>query len=335
MSDPAAPSSRVIGRRGLIIGTTASAIATSLAMSPSAAAAPPAGGGDSHDGATGPTSTGGATTQPVQPATSPITTTIASAPITGYVYRMVDMYDFKPFNPAAGLSWGGNGTYSSGTSTTIRASLDIPAGALIKDVEYYIYNNSGSDFIPDSHLYVPGHGSIASIGATVNIPSTATISASRAVVSQQGPYPLGSRILISCATPSTGTIQVNGARIGFFLGAGTLGLFPRPIRIYDSRTMGGIFAANTTRTITLDATRVQDGTSAVSLNITGIFATTNGVLKVYCASSLQPPGPTLYFRSDGFGTSAQAIVPITAARQISIFANQPVHVIIELNGLVT
>src|ERR1700748_2289935 len=49
-----------------------------------------------------------------QPDTSPITTTIASAPISGYVYRNVCMYDFKPFNPGAGLTWGGNGTYSSG-----------------------------------------------------------------------------------------------------------------------------------------------------------------------------------------------------------------------------
>jgi hypothetical protein len=335
MSDPATVPPRLIGRRGLIVGSTAAALAAGLVGAPAAAAAPPPdGGGDTHDGATGPAKTGGATTQAVSPDSSPITTTIASAPISGYVYRMVDMYDFKPFSPAAGLSWGGNGTYSSGTGTTIRASLDIPAGALVKDVEYYIYNNSGSDVIPDSYLYVPGYGSISSIGASVTIPSSATIAAARAVVSQQGPYPLGSRLLVSCATPSTGTVQVNGARVGFAQGAGTLGLQARPVRVYDSRTTGGKFAAKSQRTITLPAALVPAGTAAVSLNLTAFYAVGNGTLQVGSAASTQPSGPSLELRSDG-EACAQVLVPVSAGRQITVYTSQAVHLIIEFNGAVS
>jgi hypothetical protein len=334
MTEPAATAPRTIGRRGLILGTTATAIATSLAVAPSATAAPPAGGGGgTHDGATVPT--GGATTQTVKPDSSPITTTIGSAPLGGYVYRSVDMYDFKPFNPAAGLTWGGNGTYSSGVATTIRASMDIPNGALVADVEYYIYNNSGSDFVPDSHLYVPGFGSISSIGASVVIPSNAAgITASRAVVSQKGPYPLGARLMISCATPSNGAIQVNGARVGFLLSGGAIDPWDRPFRAYDSQTSGGKFAANSTRTITLPASIVPPGVVGVSLNVTSLNATANGLLRVYSASTVEPTTSVLYYRGDGFPSTNQIITAVSAARQIKVRCTSPTDVVLDVLGLV-
>src|SRR6185437_2244629 len=97
-------------------------------------------------------------------------------------------------------------------------------GALVKDVEYYVYNNSGSNFYPDTYLYVPGQGTISSIGASAPVPTGTSISATKVTVTQQGPYPLGSRLLVSASTPSTGLVQINGARVGFSQGAGTLGL---------------------------------------------------------------------------------------------------------------
>jgi hypothetical protein len=176
---------------------------------------------------------------------SPITTTIASPPTSAYIYKFVDMYEFKPFNAASGLTWGGNGTYSSGTGTTIRASIEIPPGCLVRDVEYYIYNNSGSDFFPDSHIYVPGQGSISSIGASVAIPSTGAITATRALVSQQGPYPFGAKLMISCSTPSTGAIQVNGARVGFTGAAAGVGTRGTPMRVFNAAIGSGATQAIT------------------------------------------------------------------------------------------
>ena len=82
------------------------------------------------------------------------------------------MYDFKPFDPAAKRTWGGYGVYSAGTGTSMRATLDIPPGCLVREVEYYIYNNSGSDFFPDSLHLRAGQGAIWSIGASVAVPST-------------------------------------------------------------------------------------------------------------------------------------------------------------------
>ena len=234
MSDPIARPSRAIGRRGLILGTTATALATGIALAPSAsAAAPPTGGGG--DGTAAPAGgSGGNTPNSVHPDTSPITTTLASALINGYTYRSVCMYDFTPFDPNAKLTWGGSGTYSAGTGTALRASIEIPLGALVKDVEYYIFShNSGSNFVADTYLYVPGQGTISSIGASAVVPTGASIKAARVNVSQQGPYPFGSRLLVSCPTPSTGLIQVNGARVGFTLGVATTALLPVPIRAHD------------------------------------------------------------------------------------------------------
>ena len=132
-------------------------------------------------------------------------------------------------------TWGGSGVYSGGTSTTMRATVEVPAGALVREVEYYIFNNSGSNVVPDSWLYTPGQGTIASIGATATVASTGTITANRVLPpSSIGPYPLGSRLLLGLSTPTTGTVQINGARVGFSEGGAASGLLDAPIRAYDS-----------------------------------------------------------------------------------------------------
>jgi hypothetical protein len=149
-----------VGRRGLIIGAGAAAlIAGAAAVQPAAAK---------------PTSPHGSEviTHPRSADGSPITTTIASAPLSGYSYRTVSMYDFEPFYAASQKTWGGSGIYTAGTSGPVRASVEIPPGALVRDVEYYIYNNSGSPVSPDTYLYVAGSGSLASIGASPSVGSS-------------------------------------------------------------------------------------------------------------------------------------------------------------------
>ena len=242
------------------------------------------------------------------------------------------MYDFKPFDPNAKLTWGGSGTYSAGTGTALRASIEIPLGALVKDVEYYIYNNTGSPFVPDTYLYVPGQGTIASIGAAPSIPTGTSITATRVTVSQQGPYPFGSRLLVSCPTPSTGLVQVNGARVGFTLGVATTALLPVPIRAYDSRAAGSILGANTTRTITLPTTCAPTGASGVLASVTAVQPTAPGVLKVYAAGAAKPVPDTLHFLAGGNPVTSTVPVGISSARQLTIFASAATHVFIDVLG---
>jgi hypothetical protein len=319
-----------IDRRALLRGGAAALAAGSfLAVAPAAVATAATGGSAPQgDGSTGSGRLGQAI-----PQSSPITTTIASAPISGYTYRVVTMYDFFPFNPAAGKTWGGNGTYSSGVGTTMRATVEIPPGALVKDVEYYIYNNSGSGSVPDTFIYVPGNGSIFSIGASVVVPSNASaISASRAVVSQQGPYPFGARLLVSCSTPSTGTIQINGARVGFAHGDAAAGLLDTPIRVYDSRASSKL-AANVVRTITLPSSVLPPGTTGVIANITVVDGAGVGFLKIWPASGAEPVASAINFGPSTPVANAM-IIAVSSARQINIKASVPVDVIVDLTGII-
>ncbi len=65
-----------------------------------------------------------------------------------------------------------------------------------------------------------------------------------------GPYPHGTRLIAYVNTPTGGTVQINGVRLGFTLGALNPVMLTNPSRFYDSRTHGAL-AGGTTRTITV------------------------------------------------------------------------------------
>jgi hypothetical protein len=313
-----------IGRRGLIIGAGAAAlIAGAAAVQPAAAK---------------PTSPHGSEviTNPRSAEGSPITTTIASAPLSGYTYRTVSMYDFEPFFPASQRTWGGSGTYTAGTEGPLRATVEIPPGALVRDVEYYVYNNSGSPVFPDAYLYVAGHGTISSINATVSVPSSASISATRAVVgaATYGPYPLASRLLISLDTPTTGTVQINGARVGFTQASGEIGLLSTPFRAYDSRVTGGKLTAGTTRTVTIPANIVVPGTTGLIVNLTAVQGEANGYLKLFSAAAAEPASSALNFSGSGAAIANGLIVAVSSGRQINIKADKTVHFVVDVTGTI-
>jgi hypothetical protein len=317
-----------LGRRHLIVGGAAALAAGGvLAAAPAAAAPGPSAPLSAGDGvAFGPSNV-------VEPQTSPVTTTIASAPNSGYVYRNVCMYDFLPFDPSALKTWGGFGIYSGGTSTTLRATVEIPAGALVRDVEYYVYNNSGSAVFPDAWVYVPGVGTIASVGAVATVPSTGSITANLATVSQSGPYPFGARLLVGVSTPSSGTVQINGARVGFTQGSGAAGLLATPVRAYDSRDADGKIPAGGTRTITLPASVVGPGTAGVIANITAVDGDAIGFMKVWAADSAEPAASAINFPASGPIANAM-VVGVSSARKIKVKANVAVNVIVDITGTI-
>ncbi len=309
-----------IGRRGLLLGAGAAALAVGAvgtAQRADAAPAPAAGREFRAKGAL-------------------VSTTIASAPISGYTYRTVCMYDFEPFDPAAKKTWGGSGTYSATVSTAMRATLELPAGALVRDVEYYVYNNSSGSVTALSYLYVAGQGLITSLGADATITATGTIQAVRAAVasSNGGPFPQGSRLLISLSTPTDGSIQINGARVGYGLGSGEAGLLAVPFRAYDSRHTGGKLHAASTRTITLPSSIIAPGTTGALLNITAVGASHNGYLKAYAAGGAVPVASALNFVGDGTAIANAITVTVSSARQIKIYASQSVDVIVDVTGTI-
>jgi hypothetical protein len=311
-----------VGRRGLIIGAGAAVLAAGMlsTVEPALAEAPHPKGDGTADGR-------------VHAATSPILSTIASAPISGYTYRFVSLYDFRPFNGTSVWTWGGSGAYSAGVGSAMRASVEIPAGALVRDIEYYVYNNSGFAVEGSAYIWAPGSGVIWAIGADASIPSAGGVSAVSAVASQSGSYPFGARLHISVTTPATGLVQVNGARAGFQLGEAATGLLAAPYRAYDSRTTGGKLAAGSTRTITLPASIVPPGTTGIVANITATLADGQGYLKVFSGAAPEPSASALNY-SATVPIANALTVGVSDSRQIKIKTSTGVHVIVDVTGTV-
>src|SRR5690606_1052772 len=113
-------------RRGFLIG--AGAVATLAAAS-----------GTATDAEAAPAAT---TVTASAPQASPVANTIASPPLNGRLYRYQQMFDFSCESATAQRTWGGFGVYSGNTASLNWASVDIPAGALIRDIEWYVRNNS-------------------------------------------------------------------------------------------------------------------------------------------------------------------------------------------------
>ncbi|WP_374309487.1 hypothetical protein [Methylocella sp.] len=268
-----------------------------------------------------------------QPLTSPIVTGIGSAPLNGYVYRAVGMYEFLPFNPAAAKTWGGQGVYSANVGTSMRACVDIPSGALVADVEYYVYNSSANQTVCDSYLYVPGLGTISSVGASALVPGGgSSIGAYRAAVSMQGPYPLGAKLYVSIGTPADGTIQINGARVGLLLGGGQLAAQPKQVRVYDTTAGGGAIATGETRSVTLPASYLPPGTTAVILDVTTSGASAAGNLKVFGSSS-PPSSPNVYYGA-GVTSAAEITVAVSPNRKVKILASRTTHAALDIVGTI-
>jgi hypothetical protein len=316
-----------IGRRGLIISAGAAALVAAAAAVQPAAAKPTSPHRsevvDNRGTAQG----------------SPIPGTIASAPISGYTYRTVCMLDFEPVDPESGRTWdsqGGGGVYTPNAPVALLATVEIPPGALVRDVEYYIYNNSGSPVSPDTYLYVAGTGFLRSIGAIVSVPSSGSITATRAVIpaATYGPYPLASRLLVSLTTPTDSKVQINGARVGFTQGSGDIGLLDTPYRAYDSRVTGGKLTAGSTRTVTLPSSIVVPGTSGVIVNLTAVEGEANGYLKLFSAAAAEPTSSAVNFSGSGAAIANALIVAVSSGRQTNIKANKSVHFVVDITGTV-
>ena len=318
-----------VSRRRLIagMGTGVAVLAAGVAAAPAADGAPKPPGPPGGDGA--------ARHSGIAPDSAPITSSIASAPVSGWTYRSVSMYAFRPFDPNSQVTWGGQGVYPAGVAGSLRAEFEIPPGALVRDVEFYLSNSSTSTFTAEAWQYAPGTGLLYSVTSTP-VPPNSGIAAYRAVAPStgNGPYPLGSCLLVGLSLPADGTVQINGARVGFGNGAGDVGILDTPVRAYDSRSVGGPIAAGTTRVVTLPADVVAPGVTGVLVNVTAVNATRVGFLKIYPASGAAPAASAINFVA-GSAIANAVVVGVSAARQVKIFASATTDVILDVSGTVS
>lgn len=265
----------------------------------------------------------------------PPASSIASAPISGYTYRQVSLFDFSPEASTAQRAWSPYGVYALVNACNLWASMEIPAGALVRDIEWYARNASGATAIGLGRYWRPDSASLYPTAVDVTIGASVDVAAYRATVplSQAGPLPVGTKLFLGLYTGTDGQLTVNGVRVGFSQGAGATGLLPTPVRAYDSRVSGGKLAKGSTRVITLPASAVPAGTTAALVNITATNGKTSGYLKVYPGNASAPASSAINFAA-GPAIANAMTVGVSSARQIRIYASADVHVIVDVSGTV-
>lgn len=309
-----------IPRRGLLVGAGAAALGATLIPHEAASAAE-----KPHPSAVdGP------------PKLSPVPSTIASPAVNGFIYRHVSWLDFQPESGPATRQYGGRGAYSSGSSPYLWATVEIPPGALVRDIEWYVYNNSGTAATALGRLWAAGTGTLFASVADTPVASTDDVVARRTVISSTfwGPHPIGTKLALGLSTTSTGTVQVNGARVGFSRGAGTVGLLPAPVRAYDSQETGGRLSTGSTRVITIPAALAPTGTTGILTNITVTGGTGGGHITVFSGDASKPSASTIHFVK-GQTISNAVTVGLSPARKVKVYASRAVHVIVDVTGTIS
>ncbi|SCF38925.1 Right handed beta helix region [Micromonospora viridifaciens] len=129
----------------------------------------------------------------------------------------------------------------------------------------------------------------------------------------------------------SGTVHVVADLQGWYGAAGQGFATQTPKRVLDTRTGGGAFAPNSTRTLDLDR-MVSPGATAVVLNVTVTAPQANGVLKVFPYGSPVPTASNLNFVT-GQTIPNLVIVPVTDLKlSIHNQSSGSTHVIADLAG---
>lgn len=257
---------------------------------------------------------------------------LASAPQKGCHYAFTTMWDFSPEHYSSGRAWSPTGgVYApSGVGDNLWATVDLPPGAILADVEWYLSATEAVAMM--GRLWVAGDAYLSVIVADGTLAAgTSQARATRIVVPQNtnGPFPHGTKLVLGLFTPATGTISINGARVGYKLAPTGQVLLPAPVRVYDSHHHKKI-AAHGTRIHSL-AAHLPIGATGALLNVTATGAERGGSLVVYSAAVPKPSTSSLHFaKQTPIANSVQSSV--SATRAIKISSSAKTHYIIDLVG---
>ncbi|MCU1498819.1 MAG: hypothetical protein JWM47_2772 [Acidimicrobiales bacterium] len=255
---------------------------------------------------------------------------ISSTPVEGVSYRFLTMFDFSP--ETGTREWSGNGGTFVNTTGFLWASLDLPPGAVLRDVEFYTRNSAeAAGWV---RIWRSGNAFLPTTGADVTIPAAADLHATRLVIpaSTNGPFPHGTKLQIGYPN-TTATNLINGARVGFSPGPLETVLLPTPVRAYDSRETGGPIAPNATRTISL-ASQLPVGAVGALINLS--ITNTNGSGTLRVGKSTETPVATAiqWSRTDDKVTTS-VTTKVSGGRQIavkSVASGGPTDVVVDVIG---
>lgn len=307
-----------ISRRHMLTGLGAVGGAAALGM-PAAAAASAVPGSGSRP----------SDVSPVLP--SPI----SSPPQSGVHYEFRSYDDFEPGAFDDGKNFGGSGAYTpNSTSAALTTTFDLPPGATLYDVEWYVLNTSGGTANCQLRIWSSGSGLDFAGGVDTAITTNSkAVVAARSVVptSSNGPFPHGTRAVATCLTTSDLKVQVNGVRLGYKSAPAATVLLPSPVRVVDSRTSGGALGNSDTRSISL-ASYVPVGALGALFNLTVVGTVGAGYLRTYATGTPIPTASSINWYASNLVLANQVTCALTTARSVSLFCRSQTDFLIDLLG---
>jgi hypothetical protein len=296
-----------VSRRSMIagLGVLGGGLALGAAIAGPAAA---------QDGDVGTTSTNGPSGR-----ASTVGSTIASPPVAGVTYQFRALWDFTCESASAVRTWTSNGMYAGTAGTTLWTTVELPAGAVLYDIEWYARNAKTTSTATVNRIWTAGSNFLnATPGETTIAANASSVQAFRTVVASDnsGPYPHGTRLMLGLYTPSDGTVTVNGVRVGFKPGPLGLSLLPSPVRVYDSRSGDGALTPDTTRSVSL-ASAVPAGATGALLSLTIVGTVGSGSLRVGAGGST-PVAPAARWGATGDSVTTPVNTAVNAGRLINV-----------------
>jgi hypothetical protein len=256
----------------------------------------------------------GSTAGPAMPPTG--FKTISSPPEPNVSYQFRAFWDFFPGDDmAAGRVWGGNGVYTNKGADQLITTFDAEPGAVLHDIEWYVANTSAVGW--GIALWGAGQGTGVQLITGALAAGTGAITATRVAIpsATNGPFPAGSRIAPFIGTPTDGSVQVNGVRLGFTLGGLQQVMRPSTTRVYDSRAHTRL-PGGASRTIPL-ATWLPAGAQAVTLALTVLNTHGSGALHVAPAGGTSVAFAATWARTGDRSTST-VISDVSLSRAVTV-----------------
>jgi hypothetical protein len=202
----------------------------------------------------------------------------------------------------------------------LTCELDVPVGAELVDVEWYVANTSSSNVYAGMYQWLPG--GLSGYGDTEILLSEITPSLELQAVSTSfgaiDPWPANARLVAGITAPGSGEVQLNGIRVGYRGGARRTVLLSEPVRAYDSRQSGGPIASNVTRQVSL-ASALPWWASGVlfELSITGTNG--SGTLRVGRGGATPAATAVQWARSNDKVTT-MVVSDLSASRSIAVLS---------------
>lgn len=251
----------------------------------------------------------------------------------GLTYLTFGQFTFRPNLFVNGYSVSGTGCYCSTSPGFVVANLDLPAGAIVKEVSFAGQNSSGaaaSFFVERYALDAGGSENVAS----VNLPSGAGViqtgtTAVDHVVDPAYSYDAG--------VFTTTAIRMFSCRVGF---AGPFGFFPvtPQKRKLDTRLPGpltGKFIPGQIRVLALGP-ELPGGAVAAVVNVTVTDTTGGGFLSLFPDGTPWPGTASINWSAAGQTIGNSTTVAVSATQRVKIFCDGTpsagTHVVVDLVG---